>query len=152
MCINTRLVLFCLNMRIIVFCKSLFGCMQKFDYYSVHHLREQLCLWNWLCSSSENNALSSRSLFPVWPSPRCIVTCTRTFTGELSKYVQFARSESPCRVASPTALRVHSFPSLVMVVFASKYPAGVYNSATHALKSETGSAPRGLILWILGVP
>ena len=36
----------------------------------VHHLREQLCLhglWNWLCSSSEDNALSSRSLFSVWP-------------------------------------------------------------------------------------
>ena len=41
---------------------------------------------------------------------------------------------SLCRVASPTALRVHSFPSLVMAVFASKVYAGVYNSASHDVK------------------
>ena len=34
---------------------------------------------------------------------------------------------SLCRVASPTALRVHSFPSLVMLVLASK----THNSASH---------------------
>ena len=40
---------------------------------------------------------------------------------------------SLCRVATLTALRVHSFPSLVMAVFASKY-VGVYDSASHDLK------------------
>ena len=35
------------------------------------------CLWKWLYFSSEDNALSSHSLFSLWLSlPRYIVTCT----------------------------------------------------------------------------
>ena len=54
-------------------------------------------------------------------SPRCIVTCTRTFRRQVRGCRGMFRSlSSLCRVDSPTALRVHSFPSLAMAVFSSK--------------------------------
>ena len=52
------------------------------------------------------------------------MTSTRTFRTQVScsLVVEVCSVRSVCsvRVASPTAVCVHSFPSLVMVVFASK--------------------------------
>ena len=116
MCVNTST--FSVNQKFLL----LFGRMQKFGY-SIHHLCEQRCLWNWLFEWTT-----------LWAAVCCchcdlfslsyIVTCTRTFRTQVSYSsvvkVCCIHSVRSVRVANPTAVRVHNFPSLVMAVFASK--------------------------------
>ena len=127
MCVNTSI--FCVNERIFVFCKSSISFFYSgvcgspvITLYTTSVSSAVFEIQNWLCYSSEDNAV--RCCQCDLSSPRYIVTCTCTFRTQVSYSsvveVCFVCSVCSVRVASLTAVHVHSFPSLVMAVFASK--------------------------------